>query len=38
LACGEDFEAIATRMERLCAELGTRLERQADRLVYEPGP
>ena len=38
LACDEDFEAIATRMQRLCAELGTRLERQADRLVYEPGP
>ena len=38
LARGEDFEAIAARMERLCAELGTPLERQADRLVYEPGP
>jgi hypothetical protein len=38
LACDEDFEAIAARMQRLCAELGTRLERQADRLVYEPAP
>lgn len=36
LAHGEDFEAIAARMERLCAELGTALERQADRLVYGP--
>ena len=38
LARGEDFEAIAARMDRLCAELGTPLERQADRLVYEPRP
>ena len=38
LAHGEDFEAIAARMEKLCAELGTPLERQAGRLVYEPGP
>jgi len=38
LARGEDFEAIADRMERLCAELGTGLERQADRLVFEPRP
>lgn len=38
LARGEDFEAIAARMERLCAELGTVLKRQADRLVYEPQP
>lgn len=38
LARGDDFEAIAARMEQLCAELGTRLERQADRLVYTPGP
>jgi poly-gamma-glutamate synthesis protein (capsule biosynthesis protein) len=35
LARGEDFAAIAARMEMLCAELGTRLERRADRLVYE---
>lgn len=38
LARGEDFEDIASRMQQLCAELGTRLERQADRLVYAPGP
>jgi poly-gamma-glutamate synthesis protein (capsule biosynthesis protein) len=35
LARGEDFEAIAARMEKLCAELGTTLVRHADRLVYE---
>ena len=35
LARGEDFEAIGTRMEKLCAELGTPLVRRADRLVYE---
>jgi len=38
LARGEDFTAIAARMERLCAELGTSLERQTDRLVYTPQP
>lgn len=38
LARGEDFAAIAARMERLCAELGTALERQADRLVHEARP
>jgi hypothetical protein len=38
LAHGEVFAAIATRMEQLCAELGTPLERQADRLVYVPPP
>jgi poly-gamma-glutamate synthesis protein (capsule biosynthesis protein) len=38
LARGEDFAAIATRMEKLCAELGTPLERQADRLVYAHQP
>jgi poly-gamma-glutamate capsule biosynthesis protein CapA/YwtB (metallophosphatase superfamily) len=38
LARGEDFETIATRMERLCAELGTPFERQPDRLVFEPRP
>jgi poly-gamma-glutamate capsule biosynthesis protein CapA/YwtB (metallophosphatase superfamily) len=38
LARGKDFAAIATRMERLCAELGTQFERQADRLVYAPQP
>jgi len=38
LARGEDFAAIAARMERLCAELGTALQRQADRLVFEAQP
>ena len=38
LAHGEDFAAIAERMESLCAELGTVLERQAGRLVYEARP
>ena len=38
LARGEDFAAIATRMENLCAELGTPLERQDDRLVYAHPP
>lgn len=38
LARGADFAAIATRMEMLCAELGTPLERHADRLVYAPRP
>jgi poly-gamma-glutamate synthesis protein (capsule biosynthesis protein) len=38
LARGEDFAAIAARMEMLCAELGTRFERHADRLVYVPRP
>ncbi|MBT9540238.1 CapA family protein [Thiobacillus sp.] len=38
LARGEDFAAIATRMEGLCAELGTPLEHQADRLVYTHPP
>ena len=37
-ARGEDFAAIAARMEALCAELGTRLERRADRLTWEAGP
>jgi hypothetical protein len=37
-ARGDDFKAIAARMQQLCAELGTGLERQADRLVYAPGP
>ncbi len=35
LAHGKEFEAICERMEALCAELGTRLVRQADRLVFE---
>ncbi|MBU2642470.1 MAG: CapA family protein [Gammaproteobacteria bacterium] len=38
LARGEDFSAIATRMEGLCADLGTSLERQTDRLVYTHPP
>ena len=38
LARGEDFEAIAVRMERLCGELGTLLRRQAGRLVHEARP
>ena len=38
LARGEDFAATAARMEMLCAELGTRLERRGDRLVCAPGP
>jgi poly-gamma-glutamate synthesis protein (capsule biosynthesis protein) len=38
LARGEDFAAIAARMESLCAELGTTLERRSDRLVCEVRP
>jgi poly-gamma-glutamate synthesis protein (capsule biosynthesis protein) len=38
LAHGEDFEAISARMELLCAELGTALQRQAGRLVFEARP
>jgi poly-gamma-glutamate synthesis protein (capsule biosynthesis protein) len=38
LARGEDFAAIAARMARLCAELGTPLERLTDRLVYVHQP
>ncbi|MDP1927553.1 MAG: CapA family protein [Thiobacillus sp.] len=38
LARGGDFTAIAARMEKLCAELGTLLERRSDRLVYMPQP
>ena len=36
LAHGKEFEVIGARMEMLCAEFGTRLVRQDDRLVYEP--
>ncbi|MGE5319691.1 MAG: CapA family protein [Hyphomicrobiaceae bacterium] len=36
LARGEEFAAIAARMEMLCAELGTVLLRRPDRLIYEP--
>ncbi|MDO9220418.1 MAG: CapA family protein [Thiobacillus sp.] len=38
LARGEDFTAIAARMEKLCAELGTPLGCQTDRLIYAPQP
>lgn len=38
LARGEDFAAICAWMEQRCAELGTKLERRADRLVYAPQP
>lgn len=38
LARGAEFAAIAARMESLCAELGTPLRRQADRLAYEARP
>ncbi|OIQ69894.1 capsule biosynthesis protein CapA [mine drainage metagenome] len=38
LARGEDFAAIADRMERRCAELGTTLEHHADRLIHEARP
>lgn len=38
LAHGEDFEAIAARMEMLCAELGTLLQRHSDRLIYAFSP
>jgi poly-gamma-glutamate capsule biosynthesis protein CapA/YwtB (metallophosphatase superfamily) len=37
-ARGEEFATIATRMEGLCAELGTLLVRHADRLTWEAGP
>lgn len=38
LARGEEFEAISTRMEMLCAEFGTRLARSDDRLIHEAAP
>jgi poly-gamma-glutamate synthesis protein (capsule biosynthesis protein) len=38
LARGEDFAAIAARMQMLCAELGTAFGRRADRLVDEHMP
>ena len=34
LARGEEFEAICTRMEMLCDELGTQLKRGSDRLLW----
>jgi poly-gamma-glutamate capsule biosynthesis protein CapA/YwtB (metallophosphatase superfamily) len=36
LARGEEFETICAHMERLCAETGTTLTRQDDRLVWQP--
>jgi len=35
LAHGEEFDEISARMKMLCAEFGTRLMRQADRLVWQ---
>ncbi len=35
LARDEEFKAISTRMEMLCAEFGTRLMRSDDRLVWQ---
>jgi len=35
LAHGKEFEVICARMEMLCAEFGTKLTRNDDRLVYE---
>jgi poly-gamma-glutamate synthesis protein (capsule biosynthesis protein) len=35
LARGEEFDAISAHMEMLCAEFGTRLMRQSDRLVWQ---
>jgi poly-gamma-glutamate capsule biosynthesis protein CapA/YwtB (metallophosphatase superfamily) len=35
LARGKEFEAISARMEMLCAELGTRLMRRDERLVWQ---
>ncbi len=35
LARSKEFEAICARMEMPCAELGTKLTRRADRLIYE---
>lgn len=37
-AHGKEFAAIAERMEALCAEFGTRLERRTDHLLYLPTP
>ena len=37
LAAGQDRAAIMDRMEHLCMEMGTALERRADRLVLERG-
>lgn len=35
LARGKEFDTICAHMEMLCAELGTRIMRSDDRLVYE---
>lgn len=35
LARGKEFDEISTHMEMLCAEFGTRLMRQDDRLVWQ---
>lgn len=35
-AAGDEREAIMDRMERLSAEMGTRLARREDRLLWEP--
>ena len=35
LARGKEFEAISAHMEMLCAELGTKLMRKDDRLVWQ---
>ena len=35
LACGVEFDAISAHMEMMCGEFGTRLMRQADRLVWQ---
>jgi poly-gamma-glutamate capsule biosynthesis protein CapA/YwtB (metallophosphatase superfamily) len=35
LARGEEFDAISAHMEMLCAEFGTKLVRQNDRLVWQ---
>jgi poly-gamma-glutamate capsule biosynthesis protein CapA/YwtB (metallophosphatase superfamily) len=35
LAKGEEFDAICERMEMLCAEFGTRLIREHDRLAWQ---
>ena len=36
LAQGVEFDAICERMKMLCEELGTKLMREADRLVWQP--
>lgn len=36
LAVGEDFDWIADRLDRLCAEMGTAVFRRGDRLILAP--